>query len=263
MGRDGGGATRWREKNEVSAGADGARDDANTTTSVGRMGSRRPRLTRRARIFAEQLGQGCINANGLPVDLSPLHGAQLSPFVDHEAPFNRVPVPPTLPTPPSLVLWEVGDNNDLNAYGFSRDELQGAIAESTLGWSAHYELASTRNTGNSRPFLLSTPTTPTLVGMDGEEDDLDEEGFSRRDQRKAMAESEQTAPSTVARPFYGTSTGTIVNGALSWEEWDMLEQFEAVPPSPKKMVQPQSPTSMRVETEIAVPCWLSSPLASP
>ncbi|KIO26914.1 hypothetical protein M407DRAFT_243541, partial [Tulasnella calospora MUT 4182] len=190
---------------------------------------------------------------GLPVDLSPLHGANPSPFVDHEAPFNWVPVPPTLPTPPSLVVWEVGDNNDLNAYGFSRGELQGAIAESTLGWSSHSELASTRNTGNSRPFLLSTPTTPTLVGMDGEEDDLDEEGFSRRDQRKAMAD-------TVARPFYGTRTSTVVNGALSWEEWDMLEQFEAVPPSPKKMVQPQSPTSMRVETEIAVPCWPSSPL---
>ncbi|KIO15915.1 hypothetical protein M407DRAFT_34466 [Tulasnella calospora MUT 4182] len=117
------------------------------------------------------------------------------------------------------------------------------------------------NTCNNRPFLLSIPTTPTLIGADREEDDdLDEEGFSKREQQKVMAESKQTAPGAVARLFYGASTSTVVTGALSGEEWDMLEQYAAAPPSPKKMVRSRSPASTRVEAEVALPCWLSSPL---
>ncbi|KIO26908.1 hypothetical protein M407DRAFT_23846 [Tulasnella calospora MUT 4182] len=125
-----------------------------------------------------------------------------------------------------------------------------------------------------RQAPVSMPTPPSLVAWglededddhldeeeEEEEDDEDEKGFSKKAMRKTMAKSKHAAPGGVGRLFYGASTSTSGNGPLSQADWDTLEHYAAVPPSPKKVVQPQSPASTGVETEAAVPCWLSAPL---
>ncbi|KAG9028418.1 hypothetical protein FS837_003888 [Tulasnella sp. UAMH 9824] len=82
---------------------------------------------------------------------------------------------------------------------------------------------------DSRPRSPSVSMTSTLVETDDEEGGVDGQGFSKKDYRKAVAESRQAA---IARPFYGASTSNLGDQPLSREEWDRLGQFTAVPSSP-------------------------------
>ncbi|KAG8915840.1 hypothetical protein FRC00_012242 [Tulasnella sp. 408] len=108
---------------------------------------------------------------------------------------------------------------------------------------------------------MPTPTSPPFVACHKEdedpeeEDDVDDKGFSRKDQRKAVAESRQAA---ITRLFYGASTSNGGKQPLFQEEWDRLEQFAPVPSSPRKVVRPPSPASTRVGPEL-VHCSLPPP----
>ncbi|KAG8937580.1 hypothetical protein FRC00_003743 [Tulasnella sp. 408] len=132
--------------------------------------------------------------------------------------------------------------------------------ELTVPMPPPYKIAN--STGDSRQVLPPVPTTPTLVETDDDEDVVDKQGFSRRDQLRAMAESRAEAR---ARPFYGATTSSASSQPLSQQEWDMLEQYVAAPSRPKTEVRAPSPASPDVDTEreMVAPSWLPPPLPLP
>ncbi|KAG8915464.1 hypothetical protein FRC00_004099 [Tulasnella sp. 408] len=200
------------------------------------------------------LERAILMSLGLPVDPTPLDGTSPDPVIDHQGrPFNRGIIIHSPATPPRLVVSETGDN-EFNDHGFSRAELARVIAESRQG-AASFGVANPPEDG--RPASPSVSTTSTLVETDDEEDGVDDKGFSKKDQRKAMVESRDAARE---RPFYGASTSSAGNQPLSQEEWDMLERYVAAPSIPRKVVRPPSPASTHVDAEIELSSLPPSPL---
>ncbi|KAG8920569.1 hypothetical protein FRC01_000696, partial [Tulasnella sp. 417] len=106
-------------------------------------------------------------------------------------------------------------------------------------WSGLGLAGRTTTAPGGRPLQLPGRVAP--IGeeeTDNEEDDVDEAGFSKKEQEKAMAESKKAATRAVVRPFYGASTSSAANGPLSQKEWDILKQYEAVSWSWKEDVGP-------------------------
>ncbi|KAG8941426.1 hypothetical protein FRC04_004219, partial [Tulasnella sp. 424] len=62
--------------------------------------------------------------------------------------------------------------------------------------------------------------------FEDDDGDIDEDGFSKRDQEKATAESRQGGG--LAFKLYGTSTSRDTSRQFSGEEWRGLEQFQAI-----------------------------------
>ncbi|KAG8914187.1 hypothetical protein FRC01_004182, partial [Tulasnella sp. 417] len=98
---------------------------------------------------------------------------------------------------------------------------------------------------------------PTPASTDDEEDEVDSEGFSRSELRKAEAASR----AALAMPFYGATTSRTMQ-PLSGDEWSSLEQFTATPMSLTELVQPQVPSSTSSEKEV-VQTLLPPPLPPP
>ncbi|KAG8937221.1 hypothetical protein FRC00_007045 [Tulasnella sp. 408] len=200
------------------------------------------------------LERAILMSLGLPVDPTPLDGTSPDPVIDPQGrSFNRGIIIHTPATPPRLVVSETGDN-ELNDHGFSRAELARVIAESRQG-AASFGVANPPDEG--RPASPSVSTTSTLVETDDEEDGVDDKGFSKKDQRKAMVESRDAARE---RPFYGASTSNAGNQPLSQEEWDVLERYVAAPSIPRKVVRLPSPASTHVDAEIELSSLPPSPL---
>ncbi|KAG8924931.1 hypothetical protein FRC01_010882, partial [Tulasnella sp. 417] len=109
---------------------------------------------------------------------------------------------------------------------------------------------TTTTAAGGRPLQQPGRVPPIGDETDSEEDDVDEAGFSKKEQEKAMAESKQAATRAVVRPFYGASTSSAANGPLSQNEWDNLKQYEAVSWSWKEDVGPD---------EIVAPTGLPPP----
>ncbi|KAG8896544.1 hypothetical protein FRC01_011731, partial [Tulasnella sp. 417] len=94
--------------------------------------------------------------------------------------------------------------------------------------------------------------------------DLDEEGFSKSEQQRAMEESKKTAAAAAASlPSYGgAGTSRGHDRPFTEEEWAGLEAFQAVPSSPKAVEQPQAPVPMDVDVDVVIapsPVPVSSP----
>ncbi|KAG8942076.1 hypothetical protein FRC04_003879 [Tulasnella sp. 424] len=72
---------------------------------------------------------------------------------------------------------------------------------------------------------------------DDDDDDVDEEGFSKSEQKKAKEKSKRDAGSV----FHGASTSRDGARSLSEDEWNRLEEFQAVRSNPaaKEVVRPQ------------------------
>ncbi|KAG8960993.1 hypothetical protein FRC05_006414, partial [Tulasnella sp. 425] len=80
------------------------------------------------------------------------------------------------------------------------------------------------------------------------EDDVDAEGFSKSENKKAKEESKRSAGSV----FYGASTSRDGARSLSEDEWNRLEEFQAVRlnPAAKEVVRPQAeaaPVDVNIE----------------
>ncbi|KAG8919767.1 hypothetical protein FRC01_001117 [Tulasnella sp. 417] len=99
--------------------------------------------------------------------------------------------------------------------------------------------------------------SPTPVDMDDEEDEVDSQGFSRSEQRKAEAASR----AALAMPFYGATTSRAMQ-PLSDDEWSSLKQFTATPTSLTELALPQAPLSTSIKTEV-VQTSLSPPPPHP
>ncbi|KAG8960172.1 hypothetical protein FRC05_007041 [Tulasnella sp. 425] len=90
---------------------------------------------------------------------------------------------------------------------------------------------------------LTTPAMKSVGGGprsfffdDDDEDGVDEEGFSKSEQKKAKVESKRSGESV----FYGATTSQDGGRSLSEDEWNRLEKYQAVRlnPAAKEVIRP-------------------------
>ncbi|KAG8929281.1 hypothetical protein FRC01_004585 [Tulasnella sp. 417] len=96
-------------------------------------------------------------------------------------------------------------------------------------------------------------TNNTSVSTDDEDDEVDSEGFSSSELRKAEAASR----AALAMPFYGATTSRAIE-PLSDEECDSLGTFAATPSSLSEVADPQARPSTDIDTDV-VQSWLPPP----
>ncbi|KAG8894034.1 hypothetical protein FRC01_013192, partial [Tulasnella sp. 417] len=113
---------------------------------------------------------------------------------------------------------------------------------------------------NRRPLSSFAPMTPSSVKAETENKCGDEEGFERRGGPRTIAKSKPLASAHAStRPVSGASASCAQNQPSPQEDGGILEAYEALQPSSKEVVQPQSPALTRVNEEIAVSSWRSPP----
>ncbi|KAG8899988.1 hypothetical protein FRC01_010301, partial [Tulasnella sp. 417] len=108
---------------------------------------------------------------------------------------------------------------------------------------------------DSESGMESVPTpasAPAPVNAQDPGNDLDEEGFSKSEQQRAIEESKKTT-AVASLPSYG-GAGTSRGHARPFteDEWAGLEAFQAVPSSPKAVEQPQAPVPMDVDVDVVI-----------
>ncbi|KAG8899886.1 hypothetical protein FRC01_010337, partial [Tulasnella sp. 417] len=107
---------------------------------------------------------------------------------------------------------------------------------------------------DSESGVESVPTrasTPAPVNVQDPGNDLDEEGFSKSEQQRAIEESKKTVAASL--PSYGgAGTSRGHDRPFTEDEWAGLEEFQAVPSSPKAVEQPQAPVSMDVDVDVVI-----------
>ncbi|KAG8921580.1 hypothetical protein FRC01_000180, partial [Tulasnella sp. 417] len=139
------------------------------------------------------------------------------------------------------VPWQVQRISRLGWGGKIRAKLRQNARSSEL--NEEWRWAKTKGKTPVAGRSGSAPLTP--VSTDDEEDEVDSEGFSRSEQRKAEAASR----AALAMPFYGATTSRPMQ-PLSDDEWSSLKQFTATPASLTELAQPQAPLSTSSETEV-------------
>ncbi|KAG8920889.1 hypothetical protein FRC01_000544, partial [Tulasnella sp. 417] len=139
------------------------------------------------------------------------------------------------------VPWQVQSTSRLGWGGRIRAKLRHNARSSEL--NEEWRWAKTK--GKTPVAGRSGSAPPTPVSTDDEEDEVDSQGFSRSEQRKAEAASR----AALAMPFYGATTSRTMQ-PLSDDEWTSLKQFTATPASLMELAQPQVPLSTRSETEV-------------
>ncbi|KAG8897932.1 hypothetical protein FRC01_011100, partial [Tulasnella sp. 417] len=152
------------------------------------------------------------------------------------------------------VPWQV---QAISRLGWGREKLRRNARRSEV--NEEWRWAKTEGkipVGGRRRFtatLASMRSEDTSLSTDDEDDEVDAQGFSRSEQRKAEAASR----AALAMPFYGATTSRAIQPLLD-EEWDSLGKFAATPSTLSEVAQPQVPSSTGSKTDV-VQTWLPPP----
>ncbi|KAG8897339.1 hypothetical protein FRC01_011374, partial [Tulasnella sp. 417] len=148
---------------------------------------------------------------------------------------------PTVESCRDDVPWQVQSTSRL---GWGR-KIRANLRQNARSSELNEEWRWAKTKGKTPVAGRSGSAPPTPVSTDDEEDEVDSEGFSRSEQRKAEAASR----AALAIPFYGATTSLTMQ-PLSDDEWSSLEQYAATPASLTELAQPQVPLSTGMETDV-------------
>ncbi|KAG8920733.1 hypothetical protein FRC01_000616 [Tulasnella sp. 417] len=118
---------------------------------------------------------------------------------------------------------------------------------------ARLSIKPTRTKGKDAPKLARDKLASSQNGIQRGEwsSDVDEQGFSKSEQQRAMEESKKTAAAASLSSYGGAGTSRD-DRPLTEDEWAGLGAFQAVPSSPKAVEQPQAPVPMDVDVDVVI-----------